>query len=332
MKLFIGTTARYVCPKFPMHRLTAFLGVLLLACGLSVQGAKGGKPGGGEGGGSQGNPAIVFVGSGDLKVMDKDGGNQRLVLKASGYSIKNPRWYPDGQRILFYREKNWSPDGFYRVNLDGTGLTRVVAIQGTRCCRWYAEVSPVPGFHGQHRIAYQDLTPDNTGAIFVVNEDGTDVMQVTAGPDDWEPTWSPDGKHLAYSGLDGLRLLTLGENEHGLWVEEDALLIPDYPETLFTLIRPSFSKTRNKIYFTADFNGRPDVWALFLDDLLNPVNLEQLTASPGISEKDVSGSADDSLIAYEFSVTIYVANSDGSNPVAMPKGKSEGQFDPSFKR
>jgi Tol biopolymer transport system component len=64
-------------------------------------------------------------------MLDKDGGNQRRVLKASGYNIRNPSWCPDGQRILFYREKS---------------------------------------AHGQYRIAFEDALPDGSSrAIYLIN-------------------------------------------------------------------------------------------------------------------------------------------------------------------
>jgi hypothetical protein len=61
----------------------------------------------------------------------------------------------------------------------------------------------------------------------------------------------------------------------------------------------------------------------------------QLTDTPSLNEGRPTGSTDDSSIAYEIigTGTIYVSNSDGSNPVALPKAKNEFQQRyPSFKR
>jgi hypothetical protein len=300
--------------------------------------AQKGKPpkddGDGGGGNNTANSAIAYIGGGALKVMDADGANQTLVFSPSRKdTLRLPSWYPDGQRILFYSEMNGP--GFYRINLDGSGLAQVVALNSTLGGQSRAEVSPVLGVHGQHRIAFRDRDVLGNRSIFVISEDGTGLTQLTfgeGGATDFNPTWSPDGQHLAYvhnadgnfdtPEVDGLRLLTLGEDEQG-----NVLLLDDV-RLLDTGSGPmSFSKTEYKIYVTWNL----DLWALRLDDLANPLQVVQLTDTPNTSERWVTGSGDDSQIAYEIEGTIYVANSDGSNPVAMPKGKREMQFCPAFK-
>jgi Tol biopolymer transport system component len=330
---------------------------LILMCALaSTALAQKGKPGGGggDGGGTPADPAIVYLADGNIKVMDADGANQTLVLPASrSRYLMRPSWHPNGQQIIFYQTDGpniTGPGAFYRVNLDGTGLTQIVALeQEGATTRARSEMSPFPGAHGLHRLGFSDKSADGSAyVIYVVNEDGTGLTQLTTavGPNRYYPTWSPDGQHLAYlsSGDGGLRLLTLGEDQNGnIWAEDDALLLqtgfpdPDGVGFWWIDLPASFSKTTNKLYFAADNYtlNTADVWALHLDDWLSPAALERLTNTPA-RERDPSGSADDSQIAYAIDGTIYVANSDGSDPVALPrpvvKRSLESHARPSFKR
>jgi Tol biopolymer transport system component len=340
------------------------IAVMLLFAMAGTALAQKGKPpkdDGGGGGGNTANSAIAYIGGGALKVMDADGANQTQVLAANRkHAYRYPTWYPDGQRLLFFSDMDGP--GLYRINLDGTGLTKVVVLYSMVSGSSSVDVSPFPGVHGQHRIVFRDKSPDGSYSIHVVNEDGTGRTQLTfqavteiLDPSftvDTMPTWSPDGRRIAYThwadamyevpGVDGLRLLTLDEDEHGnLTVLEDSLLLPDGDADSFLAgtSMTSFSKTENKIYLSAwDWSGNSDVWALYLDDAGNPVELDQLTYSPEVREGFPTGSADDSKIAYQIERTIYVANSDGSDPVAMPKPAAKGNQSeeahgqPSFKR
>ena len=68
-----------------------------------------------------------------------------------------------------------------------------------------------------NRIAF-DAEVDGSRQLWVMNADGTDLERVTDGIEAIEPTWSPDGRLLAYTGIatDGLRtifIVDLGSRE-----------------------------------------------------------------------------------------------------------------------
>ncbi len=118
-------------------------------------------------------------------------------------------WSPDGSKIAFTRKGDAqqctvSPDacGFWTVNSDGSGLTRLIADNGDgfqgNAIRWSPDGSQlvlvgwVPG--GNPGDPYFDL--------FVVNNDGSGLQQLTStsGESTYSfPRWSPSGDLIAFS-------------------------------------------------------------------------------------------------------------------------------------
>src|SRR6266545_4814662 len=63
------------------------------------------------------------------------------------------------------------------------------------------QFTAVPTVTGQINVSSLTgrIVFDNGKDIYVMNADGTDVMQLTTDPaDEYDPTWSPDGKQIAY--------------------------------------------------------------------------------------------------------------------------------------
>ncbi len=44
------------------------------------------------------------------------------------------------------------------------------------------------------------------GDIYVVNADGSGERRITRGepPGEWDPRWSPDGRHIVFAEIDGI--------------------------------------------------------------------------------------------------------------------------------
>ena len=115
----------------------------------------------------------------DVYVMDADGSNQRVVLRAAAVGVAQnaePAWSPDQQWLAY-------PKAFslVRIRLDGTG-ERVIT-DGAAAPSWSPD--------GQ-RIALA-----LNGGIAVSNLDGSDRRPVVAPGVD--PAWSPDGRRVAYA-------------------------------------------------------------------------------------------------------------------------------------
>ena len=146
--------------------------------------------------------------------MDADGGNRRRLPIAAGgkSSVSNysPAWSPDGTRLAFTRssstatsDSGWRID-VYVVDLDGTNLRRLTSSGAAYGPTWSAD---------GRRIAYLEVVgragSSESHRLHVVNADGSGdhtllaASRATWAPGGhaliWPPTWSPDGRRIAFS-------------------------------------------------------------------------------------------------------------------------------------
>ena len=136
-----------------------------------------------------------------IYVIRVDGTSKRRLT--SGESDSGPVWSPDGQTIAFNRDNR-----IYGINPDGSGL-RLLTRRG-RSPAWAPD---------SQKIAF-----GRSDGLYVMNSDGSEQRKLAGGgcsPDGCNPSWSADGRKLAYArelqtihvlNVDGKRLLTaLGE-------------------------------------------------------------------------------------------------------------------------
>jgi dipeptidyl aminopeptidase/acylaminoacyl peptidase len=136
--------------------------------------------------GSPANGRIVFATVDGIASMNPDGSGQ-WGLRFTRIGQGAPDWAPDGATIAL-TGPDATGQSIYTMNPDGTDVRRVLT-------RPYL-ANPSWSLDG-NQFAF-----DDGAQVSVANADGTNVRELVSG---MSPSWSPDGKSIAYVswGADG---------------------------------------------------------------------------------------------------------------------------------
>jgi len=287
------------------------------------------------------DPAIAYSVSGgnslDLMVMNADGSNQRVVVSEKWVAHLVPDWSPDGKQLVFTRYCNRGGcNGIYIVNVDGTGLRKVVDFNFSGSYTNRVAWSPVPLGDDQYKIAFVDRArlPDGSlkadEDLFIVNLDGTGLVQLTDTPEmEWEVDWSPSGDRIAIETYNPAAppcdLVVYQINYDYTNNKFSATLLgsviaPDSPlDIAMDVSLNDWAKNQDKLLVNVLMTqGQPDLWTIDVS-YLSPPFLYRLTfTGAGFG----SFSPDDSKIVFDKAGTVWVMNSDGSGAkqIAAPRG------------
>ena len=132
--------------------------------------------------------AFTRSGRTNLYLLDQSG-NQVATLTDSSAINVSPSVCSDGEQLVFTSDRSGNPQ-IYVMKMAG-GTARRLTYQG--------DYNTAPAFSPDcKKIAYESRSAGIIN-IFVINRDGSGAHQLTAeGSNEW-PTWSPDGRYIAFS-------------------------------------------------------------------------------------------------------------------------------------
>ena len=102
---------------------------------------------------------------------------------------------------------SWHGEG---VSRRGRGRLLICAIAGVLACSAVAGAAP-DSFPPPGRIVYSKPLGDGRRALFVGRANGSDAVPITAGPNDYNAQWSPDGRRVAFER-------SVAEDTSAVWV------------------------------------------------------------------------------------------------------------------
>jgi TolB protein len=194
---------------------------------------------------AKGNPGI-FIFSVD-PVRQLPFYNQRASVN------ETPEFTPDGKQILYSSSASgWAQ--IYVANLDGSGLKR---LSSSAAIEVEPKVNPKTGTE----IAFVSGR-SGPQQIYRMNIDGGDVERLTNGEGEASnPSWNPDGAHLAFSWTRGFAA--------GNW----NIFVMDVASKSFVQLTHSEGRNENPswapdgvhIVFMSDRNGRSQIYSMLAD-------------------------------------------------------------------
>ena len=211
---------------------------------------------------------VVEKGS-DIYLQRVGGGNPIELTPDTPWVDTQPAFSPDGQQIAFRSEREGG--GIFVMGATGESVRRVTDFG----------FNPAWSPDGKELVVATEgiLEPSartSNSQIFRVSLVSGERRQVRTGDDAVQPSWSPNGRRIAYWGVDSER------SERGIWTvpADGGEPVPVLSEKFLTW-NPVWSPDGAWLFFLSDRSGSLNLWRVAIDQDSGRVsgNPEPVTSS-----------------------------------------------------
>ena len=248
---------------------------------------------------------IVFDNHEDVWTIDADGTDLIRVTDSPGPDF-DPSWSPDGTRIAFRSERSGDPE-IWMMNADGSDQSRLAAGLSPA---WSPDGSKI-AYSGPGTIQCPPGDSLDCTGLSIMNADGSGQHRVPNTVGGEYPTWSPDGRRIAFNSNmtgdhvmyivdpDGSNLVDLSAVDEGWQVDWS----PDGSSIIFASSRDQTDPGYDDIYVM-----RPDG-----SDIRRLTNLKAYTPAWSPDGKHIVFSAPG----------LFVMDPDGTDVTPLPTDVGE---------